>query len=244
MAYKGVFFDLGGTLFSYKDVPMETFGITVKALRKMGCTEKAPVIGKNFLAASKVANARMMERPYYLHRDLFRETLVEVVDKMALTWDEGVAQEYFALQLEGVVTALKIREDCKDTLKHLKSEGLYLSIVSNIDDDYLIPLVERNGLDSLLDHWTSSEEAQSCKPDPGFFKYALEKSNCKSEEVIFVGDSPEHDIAGANLQGMTSVLIQEKGIEPPMQRGFGHATPAHTISQLAELKGIVRGETA
>ena len=124
-------------------------------------------------------------------------------------------------------------------MRALRERGHYVSIVSNIDDDYLLPLVERWQLDKLLDDWTSSEEARSCKPAPGFFRYALEKARCEAAEVLFVGDSPTHDIAGARALGMTTALISEKGQSPPGQ--FGEVPEAHhEIEALAELLPIVR----
>jgi putative hydrolase of the HAD superfamily len=134
---------------------------------------------------------------------------------------------------------MKLREDCIPTLRALRERDLYLSIVSNIDDDYLFPLVEKWGLDQLLDHWTSSEEAKSCKPDPGFFELALQKSGVPAERVLFVGDSPEHDIQGARNMGMTSVLIVEDDNPPPLQTGDVEVEPHHEIRSLSELLSLV-----
>jgi HAD superfamily hydrolase (TIGR01509 family) len=134
---------------------------------------------------------------------------------------------------------MKLRDDCLDTLAELKSRGLYLSVVSNIDDDYLVPLVERSGLDNLLDDWTSSEEAQSCKPHARFFEVALEKAGCSADEVLFVGDSPEHDIDGAKSVGMRAVLIREEDVAPPLQTGRATLPPDHEIETLSELKVLV-----
>jgi FMN phosphatase YigB (HAD superfamily) len=102
-----------------------------------------------------------------------------------------------------------------------------------------MPLVERSGLDALLDHWTSSEEAQSCKPHPRFFEVALEKARCSADEVLFVGDSPEHDINGAKAVGMRAALIREPDTTPPLQTGRETLTPDHEIETLSELKDLV-----
>ena len=52
--------------------------------------------------------------------------------------------------------------------------------------------------------------------------------------IVFVGDSPWHDVAGANALGMTSVLI---GGPPPE----GAPAPHHVIGNLRELLAIVSG---
>lgn len=129
---------------------------------------------------------------------------------------------------------LELKADCNDTLGALKARQLYLSVVSNIDDDLLEPIVARAGLHRYLDHWTSSEAAQSCKPHRHFFEICLEKSGLAPHEVLFVGDSPEHDIGGA-AAGMCTALVINGGIEPPPQSGRARAKPDFVIHNLSEL---------
>mgnify|MGYP000860930190 CR=1 FL=1 len=99
--------------------------------------------------------------------------------------------------------------------------------------------MEREGLGRFLDHWTSSEAAQSCKPDRRFFEVALERSGLAAGEVLFVGDSPEHDIIGANAVGMRTALILDGGLPPPLQTGRINVSADHNIATLAELKDIL-----
>jgi HAD superfamily hydrolase (TIGR01509 family) len=134
---------------------------------------------------------------------------------------------------------LTLKPDCQQTLARLKDMGLYLSIVSNIDDDMLGPLVERAELQRWLSHWTSSEAARSCKPDQRFFDIALEKSGLKPDQIVFVGDSPEQDILGAHIAGMGTVLIAESDQPAPMTVGKKVPEPDYRIGALAELPDIV-----
>jgi HAD superfamily hydrolase (TIGR01509 family) len=143
-------------------------------------------------------------------------------------------------QRSAVVDHLPLRDDCLETLQALKAKGLYLAIVSNIDDDYLAPLVTKHGLDNVLDHWTSSEEAQSCKPDKAIYHYSLDKAGFSASEGLFVGDSLHHDVAGASAVGMRSVRISEPGIETPLTNGLAITAQAdYEITQLRELIAIV-----
>ena len=103
----------------------------------------------------------------------------------------------------------------------------------------LEPLVAREELHRYFDHWTSSEAARSCKPDRAIFDLTLDRSALKAEQVLFVGDSPDHDIIGANAVGMRTALIIEKGIEPPLQSGRDAVVPDHTIHSRGELRAIV-----
>ena len=103
----------------------------------------------------------------------------------------------------------------------------------------LQPLIEREDLGRYFDHWTSSEAAQSCKPDRRFFEHAIELVGTAPDQVLFVGVSPEHDIVGAAAVGMRTVLIVDGGMPPPLQTGRIQVTPDHVIHALAELPGVL-----
>lgn len=196
-------------------------------------------IGRAFGRANGLISKRFAQLDYYLHADMFRATFLEATKLLELEFDEAVYAEFSGFQHKSVVAGLQLKGDCQATLKHLKSKGLYLSIVSNIDEDMLQPLVERESLHDVLDDWTSSEAAQSCKPHHRFFEISLEKANLAPECVLFVGDSPEHDINGAGSMGMQTVLIKNGDFEAPLQSGAAVRAPHHTIRNLNELIGLV-----
>jgi len=237
--YRAVFFDLGGTLFSYREVGRWTFGALQAAARELGVEAGGREIGRAYRDASRETNERYVDRAYYLHRDLFRDTFRSFAERLGGEPTEAFLDFSEAALRESLVGNMVLREDCIPTLRALKSKGLYLSIVSNIDDDHLIPMVANSGLDELLDHWTSSEEARSCKPDPGFFRLALAKAGCEPEHVLFVGDSPTHDVQGAKDVGMTAALIVEGDEKPPLQSGRPTVAPDHEIAALSDLIALV-----
>lgn len=116
-----------------------------------------------------------------------------------------------------------------------------MGIVSNIDEDSLHPLLRRAGLEDVLGAWTRSEEAGSCKPDAAIFHLALRKAGCRPEQGLFIGDSPEQDVAGAPPLGMTPVRIQEPSTSPPGS-GTGEAAEPHpVIESLAQRVPLLTG---
>jgi putative hydrolase of the HAD superfamily len=242
---KAVFFDFGGTLFSYSSFQRSMRGgdgqapLFVQAAERLGVEIDRRSIAKAYGRASVAAFQKYNEQTFYLHRDLFLDTFRGFADEVGGEADDEFLTWFYEVQRDMLLEKFELRADCISTLEALRGEGLTLHIVSNIDDDYLHPMVARAGLDELLEHWTSSEEAQSCKPHSRFFEYALEKAGCDASEVLFVGDSPAHDVVGANAMGMTTALILEEGADPPGQ--FGDAPPAdHEIRALAELIPICR----
>ena len=235
MPVEGIFFDLGGTLFSYRNVARTNIPILVESAARMGAQASEAEIKTAYARASQTVSHAYADKPYYLHRDMFSDMFQAFCDFIGGSRDQAVYDWYLDTHQRALVDCLEIKADCIATLDALKRRGLYLSIVSNIDDDMLEPLVAREQLHDYFDHWTSSEAAGSCKPHRRFFEVALEKSRLNPENVLFVGDSPEHDVIGANALGMQTVLIVEDGIEPPMQTGRAAIDPDHTIRDLHEL---------
>lgn len=236
---KGIFFDLGGTLFRYPGRRGGGGGVGF-VLEQYGIEASGQEIGQSWRTASNEVGERYGAMPYFLHKDLFRDTVTHFLDQYGHTPSDNLLEEFHQRQLQGMVEYLPIRDECKDTLNQLRQLGLYLSIVSNIDDDYLDPLIDKHDLHDYLDHWTSSEEAQSCKPDTQIYHYCLNKAGLNKDEVLFVGDSLHHDVAGAAAVGMRSVRIVEEGVATPLTQGLKvTADPTFEITSLDELIPIV-----
>jgi 2-haloalkanoic acid dehalogenase type II len=235
---RGVFFDLGGTLFRYTGrMGGGGLGHVLKTLKIEAEPEE---IGRAWGQANKQVGERFGAMNYFLHKDLFSETLTHFLELYGHTPSSDLLEEFHQRQLEALVAHLPIREECHAALQALKERGLYLSIVSNIDDDYLDPLVAHHNLHDWLDHWTSSEEAQSCKPDPDIYHYSLKKAGLHKDEVLFVGDSLHHDVAGAARVGMRSARIVDAGVVTPLTHGLEvTAEPDYEITALTDLLKIV-----
>lgn len=232
-----VFFDLGGTLFSYGG----RMGGGIKGvIDTVGIDAPAEDVGRAWRSAADRAGEFYGRQPYFLHRDLFRATLAHFLEHFGHAFDEGVFSAFHERQLQGLLKHMPLRADCRPTLMALRERGLYVGLVSNIDDDYLYPLLDRHDLLSLFDHCTSSEEARSCKPDPEIFRYALGKARRSPGSALFVGDSLHHDVAGAHRVGMRSARIVEDGVVTPLTHGLEVvAEPTFEVSSLQALIGIV-----
>jgi putative hydrolase of the HAD superfamily len=230
-----VFFDFGGTLFSYRRVGGGTANLIGDAVARLGVSPEPAKIGLAYRDAQRDAYQTVGAAPYYLHRDLFAENWRRFALGLGAEPDPVWVEWLIDTQRELVTRAVELRDDCVKTLAALRDAGLYVSIVSNIDDDYLEPMIEKAGLADLLHDWTSSEEARSCKPDAAIYRFACAKAGCTPEQVLFVGDSPEQDIAGARAVGMTTALIREVGAPPPGSGVGAAGEPHHEIAELGEV---------
>ncbi len=233
---RAVLFDFGGTLFDYATLAAGERDGVVALARWAGVTVEPAVILRTYRAALKRVFYQYLPRPYYLHRDLFRDVLLAMAEDLKTTITEEQLARYWAQQHEQRERNFALREGVHDTLTALRVRGCHLGIVSNADDDQFTHMVELGQLQPYFDSLLSSEQARSCKPDLAIFQEALRRADCALEEALFVGDSLQQDIAGANRMGLQSVLIwSDADREPPS----GEHQPRYVIRHIPALLELV-----
>ena len=238
MKVTAVLFDMGGTLFSY--AAREQMGrANVAALQRLGMSLDDPAVRDARRQASEDVEREYATRRSFLHRDLFRDRIARTAELLGVTAPPEVLDQFDIEQRQAVIDHLVPMADAIETLKGLRARGLYVGVVSNADDDYLTTVLERHGIDALVNDWTSSEEADSCKPDYRIYEYSLAKAGRPAAETLFVGDSPQHDVAGAARAGMRTVLVGEPGNTAPLSAGLDAANPDFEVRALIEILAIV-----
>ena len=146
----------------------------------------------------------------------------------------AVVQEQLgtSLPLDGVLDALlgAIRfrpyPEVPDVLARLREGGARLAVVSNWDVS-LHDVLERTALRPLVDAVAISAELGVAKPDPAIFNAALQRLGAAADGALHVGDSLEHDVAGARAAGIDAVLVTRNGAQAP--------EGVRTVRSLAEL---------
>jgi len=241
MQVTAVLFDLGGTLFGYER--REEMGRPTRvALQRLGLDPDDPTVVAARQRAGQEVEAEYAGRASFLHRDLFRDRVSRTADLMGIRAPADVLARFDEEHLQAILEHLVPRPDAASTLTALRQRGIHTAVVSNADDDYLGALLRRHKLDPLLDGWISSEEARSCKPDRAIFELALARAGRSASETVFVGDSPEHDVAGAAAVGMRTVLIGEPGAVAPLSHGLAATGVADAeVRTLTEVLAVVDG---
>ena len=234
----GVLLDMGGTLLGYGR-RAELASAFDGALRRLGIDPYAPDVLAVRVSAGDEVQREYAARPSFLHADLFRDHLARTVAALGASITPAELDRFEREQDQVLLDHLPAKPDAVETLVALRDRGLYCAVVSNADDSWLGPALERHGLAPLLDDWTSSEAAASCKPHAGIFHLALGKAGLHPSDVLFVGDSPEHDVAGANAVGMRTVLVAGPTAAPLTKGLSATAEPDHVIEHLLELVAIV-----
>jgi putative hydrolase of the HAD superfamily len=99
-------------------------------------------------------------------------------------------------------------------LEALRAGGARLAVVSNWDVS-LHDVLERTGVRPLVDAVVISAELGAAKPDPAIFRAALGRLGAGAQGALHVGDSVEHDVAGARAAGLEAVLVVRDGAAAP-----------------------------
>jgi putative hydrolase of the HAD superfamily len=134
----------------------------------------------------------------------------------------GVIQESLGTSLpladveEALLAAVRFRAypEVPAVLERLRAGGARLAVVSNWDVS-LHDVLERTHLRALVDAVVISAELGAAKPDPAIFRAALERLGASAAGAIHVGDSVEHDVAGARAAGLEAVLVVRNGAGAP-----------------------------
>lgn len=89
----------------------------------------------------------------------------------------------------------------------------------------------------LVDFVVISGEFGVWKPDPDIFHEALRLGGVTPREAVFIGDSPEHDMAGARAAGIRAIWMNRSGAA-----WGGDPAPDHEVRGLAELVALLGGD--
>lgn len=121
--------------------------------------------------------------------------------------------------------AVAVFEHAEPTLKVL-SRRYQLAALTNGNAD-----VFKTPLSAYFAFALKAEDVGAAKPDPLIFHTALAQADTSAEYCVHVGDSHDHDIAGAARAGVASIWLTE--------RDHRSDTATATIHCLSELPDVI-----
>ncbi|HEX4804409.1 MAG TPA: HAD family hydrolase [Conexibacter sp.] len=134
-----------------------------------------------------------------------------------------------------LLAALRFRPfpEVADVLCGARARGARLVVVSNWDVS-LHDVLDATGLAPLVDGVVTSAEVGSSKPEREIFARGLALAGAAAEDAVHVGDSVEHDVAGALAAGIVPLLLARDGASPDGSAPAGVRAIA-TLRPLLEL---------
>ena len=202
---KGVFFDLYGTLLIFNDIEQswldwaETFYSLIKGKTNLSFQEFSKR-SDSFLSRKVVKDlslglttyeTRIKNHCESLNIQISEAELKTIADETPHAW-----QKY-----------ISVAGNAHIVLSELKQTKT-LALISNFDHaPHVKKTLKHFDLEKYFDLVIISDEINCSKPDPKIFEEALAKTNLTPEEVVFVGDNVNDDIAGARAANIQPILI-------------------------------------
>ncbi len=229
---KAVFFDLDGTLCdsdtAWGIAQRETFQLFCKrepnvsetALKQAWTTVHQKLFQQ--LNAGKLSMAEVRDSRFQC---LFKE--------LDLPTGE-ITEELSDFFCSRYLTSLHLYEDVAVLEElHAYHVGIITNGAHDAHTDSQLSKVQHLGLSERIQSLTISGEIGVRKPNIEIFNVACERADVLPKEAVYVGDTIQNDIVGANRAGMTSVFINRKseGLIPKI----ADERPDYAVSSLHDV---------
>ncbi len=209
---RAVLFDLGGTLIKTAPIPE----IIKRILAAYGIQRPQAEIA----LAQKTVDEQMPLEDYTLAgHDFWVLWNTKILEHLGIQADvkKELAEALFQKWWENADVALY--PDVKPTLETLRQMNLKIGIVTNGFQSDIDEIMVRTSLGRFFDVTVGVDAVKKPKPHPEIFLYAVEHIGVSPEEILFVGDDPTNDYAGAKKAGLKALLIdRESAIRGKMRK--------------------------
>jgi putative hydrolase of the HAD superfamily len=211
---RAVFLDAGNTLV------FPRLEVIIADLEAHGHTATL----EDFYAAERWAKHKLDDRlwpqiragtvPEQIDYYYWSEYLRELMRRLAAPESErGELTRRLIESFQNIQLWSRVMPDTAPFLEWLLAEGYLLGVISNSVgtlEGQLIRLDLARYFQAILD----SAIVGIQKPHPGIFKLALQRLSVEGSESVFVGDTYATDVGGAQLAGLTGVLLDSVGAYP------------------------------
>lgn len=104
-------------------------------------------------------------------------------------------------------------DDVATALVTFQRQGYRLAIASNFDSRLHAICDQEPALQPIEKRFVSSETGFR-KPSPGFYAAVIEQCGGQPNQILMVGDDPQHDVSAARSAGLHAVLIDRRVSAP------------------------------
>ncbi|HST48593.1 HAD family hydrolase [Jatrophihabitans sp.] len=133
--------------------------------------------------------------------------------------------------------ALRLLPGARELVRHCHQAGLVTVLASSASKPEFEVLTRVLDLDEMIDATTSSDDADSSKPDPDIVQVALDKAGLEPGNAVFVGDAV-WDVQASGKAGLKCVGVESGGTSAAELREAGAvATYRDAADLLAHFSG-------
>ena len=206
---RGLLFDYGGTLVEEVgvDIPAGNAWLFAQASHRPAGVTLDDVLARARMITTEVASLR--ER---VHLEIAWPTLTRLIhDYFGVRFDRPMPELELGFWKASVHT--RVMPGAQAALDQLHRAGLPMAVVSNTSfgEPVIRYELDRHGLSDHLAFVIVSSDYSIRKPNPLLFELGAARLGVPANEVWFVGDRLDTDIAGAKAAGMTAVWFDRDG---------------------------------
>jgi 5'-nucleotidase len=250
MTERWVFLDVGDVLLDEDPLTYRSFRRHVEAVQRV----RPDLTFRELLAAREARAAAGSRWPVY-------EVVSAVLDEAACAAAWASAER----EVRAEFAALSPLIDGADALVERLARRYWLGLIANQGPECRARLAALG----LFDHFTVvalSEERGLFKPDPGLFRWAIERAGASPSRCVMVGDRLDNDVAPARALGLATIWVRwprraAKGWRPddpealayrdslerssaPASAPGSHVRPSLAIDTIGELDAALDGLAA
>jgi putative hydrolase of the HAD superfamily len=209
-----IFFDLDHTLWDYdrnSEIALDEL-FDQFSLELAGIPSKSEFIEVFHKANQTVWNLFDENR---MNRDELRNKRMELVyEEFGLSLDPpvGFHDAYYAVCSKGN----HLIQGTEDILEWLQDKYC-LHIITNGFEDAQHEKLRNSGIAGFFETVTTSERADSKKPDPAYFEFALNQASATIKNSLVIGDGLRTDVAGARRFGLPVIWFNPENALPPFE---------------------------
>ncbi len=131
---------------------------------------------------------------------------------------------------------LRLYAGAKELLAALRAAGVRVLLLSNAQSLFTRPELDALGLTGLFDSIYLSSEAGVKKPDPRFFRLALQREGLRAADCLMIGNDPICDGEGARSLGMDAWII--RSALSPREATEGYDQDGMDLRRLLRMLGL------
>lgn len=202
MTLRAVFFDMGGTIDSFRftrEQRIANMHLIRECLSRVGLDpsltdeQLADCITNGvsaYLQWNMESNIEL--KPEEIWSKYFLKDIHTTPDKLAPVGEE------LAYLYETKLYIREMRKEMPCVLQKIKEMGLTIGCISNTQSLRQVPSnLQQYGIFDFFDLIVLSSEYGRRKPDPSIFYYAARKANLPTSSCVYVGDKINRDVLGA-----------------------------------------------
>ncbi|MFN2272614.1 MAG: HAD family hydrolase [Anaerolineae bacterium] len=209
MTFKGVFFDLYGTLLVYGDA-QAAWADWLTAFYERLTASGLSMPKEVFAGRCDGFFSRTAPSPQDDGLTIYERRIQALCRELGLDLGELQIQKAAEATIAAWNQHVSLDPDAKDVLSTLRRTRT-IGLISNYDHPpHVYLLLAKLGLAALFDVVVISGEVGVEKPDPRIFELAVKQARLHPREVVYVGDTAD-DVHGALGADLCPILIRREG---------------------------------